>query len=141
LEEYLTTIKNPCQRRLYTKLRISNHKLLIECGRYQQIPKEERICRHCNLNSIEDEFHFAFECQKYENIRNNSNNILQTFFQMNLPRDSREDLLTHIISNTDPVLTNLFSNFIANFMWCYSIIYSRKQTIRYIIVTLIIFTM
>jgi hypothetical protein len=113
LEEYLTTIKNPCQRRLYTKLRISNHKLLIECGRYQQIPKEERICRHCNLNSIEDEFHFAFECQKYENIRNNSNNILQTFFQMNLPRDSREDLLTHIISNTDPVLTNLFSNFIA----------------------------
>jgi hypothetical protein len=76
LEEYLTTIKKPCQRRLYTKLRISNHKLLIEYGRYQQIPKEERICRHCNLNSIEDEFHFAFECQKYENIRNNSNNIL-----------------------------------------------------------------
>ena len=36
LEEYLTAIKNSSQRRLYTKFRISNHKLLIEYGRYQE---------------------------------------------------------------------------------------------------------
>ena len=117
-EQYLTIVKNPCQRRLYTKLRISNHKLLIEYGRYHQIPREERICKHCNLNAIENEFHFAFECPKYDNLRNNSNNILKNMFEQDLSKSSREDLLTHIMTNTDPVLTNLFSNFI---MKCFKV--------------------
>ncbi len=51
---------------MYTKFRISNHKLLIEYGRYQKIPREEGICKHCDSGSVENEFHFAFECQKYD---------------------------------------------------------------------------
>ena len=53
LEDYLNTIKDPSKRRMYTKFRISNHKLLIECGRYQQIPREEIICKHCESGSFE----------------------------------------------------------------------------------------
>jgi hypothetical protein len=64
---------------MYTKFRISNHKLLIEYGRYHQIPREERICNHCD-SEIETDFHFAFECQKYENFKENSNNILKDIF-------------------------------------------------------------
>ena len=37
MEEYLNTIKDPSQRRMFAKFRISNHKLLIEYGRYQNI--------------------------------------------------------------------------------------------------------
>ena len=81
LEQYLTTIKNPSQRRMLTKFRISNHKLLIEYGRYQNIPRDERHCKTCGTGAVEDEFHFAFECPSYSSIRNNANNILKIFFR------------------------------------------------------------
>ena len=112
LEDYLNIIKDPSKRRHYTKFRISNHKLLIEHSRYQQIPREERVCQHCSIGSVEDEFHFAFECHKYDNLRNNSNPILKNFFQIQATLESKKDLLTHIMCNKDQVLTNLFSNFL-----------------------------
>ena len=80
LEDYLEITKDPSKRRLYNKFRISNHKLLIEHGRYQQIQREERVCQRCSNGSVEDEFHFAFECHKYENFRNNCINILKNDF-------------------------------------------------------------
>ncbi len=113
LEDYLNTIKDPSIRRMYTKFRISNHKLLIEYGRYQKIPREERICKHCDSGSVVNEFHFAFECQKYDNLRDISNNILKNIFQMQLTAKSKEDLLAHVMGNKDQVLTNLFSNYIS----------------------------
>ena len=55
LENYLSAIKNAPQRRYLTKLRISNHKLQIEYGRYQKLPREERICKSCDIGIVEDE--------------------------------------------------------------------------------------
>ena len=49
------------------KLRISNHKLNIETGRYNKISRCDRICPVCGLN-IEDEIHFLFDCPKYSSI-------------------------------------------------------------------------
>jgi hypothetical protein len=45
-------------RQLFTKFRVSDHSLEIESGRYQNIMREERICKNCNLNEIGDEYHF-----------------------------------------------------------------------------------
>ena len=45
---------------------------MIEKGRHLGIDRQLRICPLCkqkNLNIIEDEFHFFFECMEYENIR------------------------------------------------------------------------
>ena len=53
LEQYLTFIKNPTQRKIFTN--ISNHKLLIEYGRYQNISREKRLCELCKSNEVEDE--------------------------------------------------------------------------------------
>ena len=47
------------------KIRISNHKLMIEIGRYNQTSRNDRFCPICNSNIIEDEFHFLFHCPKY----------------------------------------------------------------------------
>ncbi|CAB4021132.1 Hypothetical predicted protein [Paramuricea clavata] len=115
MEEYLNTIKDPSQRRMFAKFRISNHKLLIEYGRYRNIPREERYCKLCGTQKVEDEFHFAFECQNYENIRNDSSNILKNIFQMTLVTESKQNLLSHVISSTDSVLIDLFSKFIAKY--------------------------
>ena len=35
---------------------------------------EERVCKHSTNGSVEDKFHFAFKCHKYDNLRNNCNN-------------------------------------------------------------------
>ena len=53
------------QRKNITKLRTSSHRLEIECGRYKSIPRQERICRKCVLNEVEDEVHFLFNCPFY----------------------------------------------------------------------------
>ena len=113
LEPYLSLIKNPTARRTFTQFRISNHKLQIEYGRYQNVPREERTCKLCSSHKIEDEFHLSFECEKYNNLRNSSNQILKTIFDLNLTTESKRKLLEHTMKSNDPVLINLFSEFIA----------------------------
>ena len=45
------------------KLRISNHKLMIEIGTYNQTTKNNNShCPFCGCNVIEDEVHFLFQC-------------------------------------------------------------------------------
>jgi hypothetical protein len=45
VESYLS-ISNYEYRKLITKLRISEHNLLIEKGRHLNIPREQRLCSH-----------------------------------------------------------------------------------------------
>ena len=49
-----------------TKLRTSDHKLIIEVGRHQRpiIPREEQQCYMCTTE-IEDEVHFLTKCNLY----------------------------------------------------------------------------
>ena len=63
------TRKNP-NRKTLVKLRISNHKLLIETGRYNNIPRSDRLCTICGHN-VEDETHLLFHCPRYSSLREN----------------------------------------------------------------------
>ena len=38
----------------------------IEAGCYISTPKEERYCKVCNLQVVENEFHFIFSCPMYQ---------------------------------------------------------------------------
>ena len=67
-EEYLDQIRNTKHRQKLTKLRLSNHRLMIETGRHTKLPKEQRICPACN-EGIEDEIHFLVKCDLYETLR------------------------------------------------------------------------
>ena len=60
LEKYLLILIDE-QRVLYTKFRISAHKLEIEKGRYIGLKVEDRICQLCK-DDIEDEVHFLLQC-------------------------------------------------------------------------------
>jgi hypothetical protein len=55
-------------RHILTKFRLSDHKLLIEIGRYLKIPRDRRLCAICNV--LEDELIFFFECKRNTNNRN-----------------------------------------------------------------------
>ena len=71
IEEYLDTIRDYEQRRLFTKFRISNHKLAIETGRYgkQKIQADQRLCIFCNNNETETEEHMLLHCPCYSSLR------------------------------------------------------------------------
>ena len=65
MEPYLI-ISNPRLSYIHTiaRFRISSHTLEIETGRHRRpkVPVEERTCKICESNSVEDEQHFLIEC-------------------------------------------------------------------------------
>ena len=66
-----TAVKNFSERRNLVKFKISNHKLMIELGRYQidHAPRENTLYPLCKSKQIEDENHFLFQCQEYSSLR------------------------------------------------------------------------
>lgn len=69
LEPYLDIIMNKKYKIVLSRFRLSSHTLEIERGRYHNIPRDERICKCCNLNTIESEYHFLLVCPLYLNLR------------------------------------------------------------------------
>ena len=65
---YLITTRNINAPVCLTKFRLSNHKLMIETGRHQKVPKTERFCPFC-YGMIEDELHFLINCKQYDALR------------------------------------------------------------------------
>ena len=66
------------------------------------------------METVEDEYHFIFDCQCYETERNNSNIILKNMLKMELTPESKQNLLEHIMSSSDQVLVNLFSKHLSD---------------------------
>ena len=64
-EPYLSEIKNINVRKLVTKFRLSNHRLMIEVGRHQGLNIEDRICPLCSA-SVENESPFLLSCPIYK---------------------------------------------------------------------------
>ena len=59
---------------LWSSGKVSNrismdHALLIEVGRHRGLQVEQRLCKMCHLNLVEDEFHFLMICPAYDNLR------------------------------------------------------------------------
>ena len=83
---YLGLTSKLSERKELVKFRIGNHKLRIETGRYDQIPRVNRICPICESNQIEDESHFLMYCNKYSILRNKFyrkiEHIVPTFKQL-----------------------------------------------------------
>lgn len=114
-EPYLSQIKNRNYRVALTKLRISNHTLNIEKGRYQKppIPRDERFCSFCSSNNqynVEDEIHFLIKCPKYNDERNKlfNNPDFKKLNQLTLLSDKN---LFYYCLNTEGKMVNLIAKF------------------------------
>ena len=68
IEDYLSVINNTKERISFTKLRLSNHGLMIEKGRHLNIEKNCRFCPFCP-QLVETEMHFLLECICLSTIR------------------------------------------------------------------------
>ena len=108
LEKYLYKVRNIRHRISLTRLRLSNHKLLIETGRHLR-PKLERNQRKCFTckDEIEDELHFIMKCPLYATERQ----ALFTSVQNNCRSFNlltNEEKFVFIMSNEDEnVMANL----------------------------------
>ena len=70
LQPYLYEVKVPKFRHALAKLRMSSHRLEVECGRWRKpvsVPINERLCTLCGV--LEDEYHFVIECRLYTQLR------------------------------------------------------------------------
>ena len=75
-------MKEP-HRKLIAKLRCSSSDLSIEKERWDSINREDRKCRVCDTDQVEDEKHFLLDCpgyirerkEMYDNIRSRTSRI------------------------------------------------------------------
>ena len=72
LENYISDVEKRAHRIILSKIRISNHRLAIETGRFSKTPRSERICLHCkadNVSEIDDEQHLLLRCSRFSEFR------------------------------------------------------------------------
>ena len=72
MEHYLDFITEKKYKIALTKCRLSSHDLAIERGRFEHIERNNRLCRYCNFNMIENEYHFLLVCPLYRDLRKKS---------------------------------------------------------------------
>ncbi len=68
IEDYVMSFMSRRQRSYLAPLRCSILPLHIETGRWYRV-KENRLCKACNNNQIENEYHFIFHCNAYSRLR------------------------------------------------------------------------
>ena len=80
MELYITKLHFKARQQM-SKLRLSDHNLEIERGRYHRpsLKPEDRSCTFCP-QKIENEFHFLIECTAYIDERQNLVNSLTRNF-------------------------------------------------------------
>ena len=69
IENYLDFISQKKYKVALTRFRLSSHELMIEWGRYENIPRDGRICKCCNVSKIESEYHFLLVCPLFADLR------------------------------------------------------------------------
>lgn len=112
--DYLNQLRNFNERRNLVKFRVSNHKLMIELGRYQtdHMPRETRLCPLCKSNQVENETHFLLQCSKYSLQR-------QTFFNRineiipDIERKSTSESIKLLMNSNDYHVNKLVMKFIS----------------------------
>ena len=95
-------------RKLITKLRISDHNLMIEKGMHLKIPREQRLCNVCKV--IDNEIHFLLNCQ----INSNERTIFYTSISENISLNSLsiEEKITCILNPVCAQQVNKLGSFI-----------------------------
>ena len=67
-EKYLDFTVERKFRIALSRFRISSHDLFIERGRYENQPRNERMCRFCSSQSVESEYYFLLVCPYYAGL-------------------------------------------------------------------------
>ena len=100
MEGYLLLLPNLKHMFTIARFRMSSHILAIETGRHAKpkIAKEERKCRYCKLDDVEDEEHFLLKCPLY----NEERLYLFNSVVLNVSARSQRDVFVYLLSSKEP---------------------------------------
>ena len=70
-EQYVSTNLKKNERSILCQFRCGILPIRIETGRYIGETPEQRLCRFCDMQTVEDERHFLLHCGLYTHIREN----------------------------------------------------------------------
>ena len=59
-------VQEKSHRRMLMMLRGRSAPLQIETGRWKGVPREERLCRECGMNEVEDCDHWLLRCSRWD---------------------------------------------------------------------------
>ena len=98
-EDYLHQVTNIRHRTTMTKLRLSNHRLAIETGRYKRPYKKpnERMCPLCKREA-EDEKHFLVSCPVYQEKRKSVFECLYKEFKISMVEMTTENVFLLLLN-------------------------------------------
>ena len=115
--DYLYQLRNFNERRNLVKFKISNHKLMIELGRYQidHVPRENRLCPLCDSSQIENENHVLFQCQQYSSQRNVFLHRISEIIP-DIETKSSTEIVTLLMNSNDHYVNKLIMKFITSCM-------------------------
>ena len=115
------------ERRNLVKFKLSNHKLMIELGRYQtdHISRENRLCPLCKSNQIENETHFLLDCSKYSSQRQTFLNRINELIP-NFERKSTSESIKLLMNCNDYHVNKLVMKFISSCKYTYALLQSRR---------------
>ena len=120
-KDYLHQVTNIRHRNIMTKLRLSNHRLAIETGRYTRPYQKpnERICPLCRKEA-EDEKHFLVSWPVYQEKRKSLFECLYKEFKIPNKEMSTENIFLLLLnpSSNNIALQKLVAKHIHN---CYEI--------------------
>ena len=107
---YLDLIKYTNHQCTVATIRTSNHKLMIEYGRYctPKIPEHLRLCQYCSINEIKDEQHLTLNC-----ITSTKDNIsLIVWVNPSFHSLSANNMMLFLFNNVDPFVSKKLGHFI-----------------------------
>ena len=107
LEKYILAGMTVQERVSISKIRLSNHTLMIEKGRHLKIEKTLRFCPFCP-SQVETEQHFILQCKTFEVLREQLFTTLPNI--LHYPTMTQEDLFKFLLSN------ELVAPFVGNFL-------------------------
>ena len=81
---------------------------MIELGRYNQLPRDQRLCPIHKWNEIEDETHFLFHCEGYSPVLV-SYKIELYFPDLNGFKHLLIAVISHCLSNSSDYYTNILN--------------------------------
>ena len=118
VEQYVLFNLEKHQRSVLAQLRCGILPLEVELGRFKNVKLEERLCKLCQLNKVEDELHFLFHCPAYEHERDTFYNSLHIVNFMDISDKTK--------------ICILFEKYIRNFAKFVCTLLDTRQTKLYV---------
>ena len=78
---------------------LSSHNLAINTAKWYKLPDDQKICRYCLRNYIENEIHVIFDCDNYNALRQDTFKKIKAVDNIELDNGNKLQKLKILVSD------------------------------------------